>query len=657
MRENNRKPIEKCRKKLPQFTTMNVIDGQAGLVIYSSLIFYSLTIDNILNIIVLLILAGVTIAALSGPNGILSNADKAKEQTAESGAREKINIAVAGSYDNTGRFDSEKFKEEIQNMGGTILAEDDSTITVEMDGYEAVVDKETGEIISFEKSGGVRPELEYKLYQTDGTEITDGKVYDEMIVTIKVTNEEEIDTINSIILKDSDGTEITKEATITGDGNASFKVTKGKTYTAEVKGTTEGIEKTGTITIVIKEAPEDWAVTTTSDSEWYSYIDANAGNGEIAVAKVNAPKLTGGMTPIKYVGSGSDTLTGSKWANATTSDGSMFVWIPRYAYKITSGYHQSGTDTTGGTIEIKFLKGTTNEFLDGSGTAETDPSKITYTGDVQNEWLVHPAFTDVEENGGWDTPLEGFWVGKFETTVSYTEGDAIKVTVKPGANSLVGMTVNEQYKVGKSATFGEESSELIGSHMAKNSEWGAVAYLSHSSYGLDGVEIEQNTKRSITGGLSSTSDSKSTIYTTNAGQSTTGNAYGVYDMSGGAYECTASYVNCSGDSFSGLGNTAEDIYNASNPGESSKYKTVYEASDQNSYNLAAEKKGDGVYETSNSLSLTGSWFGACSYFPGARFPFFVRGGYYNISIAGVFYFENYYGLGGSDYSFRVALAF
>ena len=49
MRENNRKPIEKCRKKLPQFTTMNVIDGQAGLVIYSSLIFYSLTIDNILN--------------------------------------------------------------------------------------------------------------------------------------------------------------------------------------------------------------------------------------------------------------------------------------------------------------------------------------------------------------------------------------------------------------------------------------------------------------------------------------------------------------------------------------------------------------------------------------------------------------------------------
>lgn len=52
MSENNRNPIEKCRKKLSQFTTMNVIDGQASLVIHASLIFYSLTIDNILNIMV-----------------------------------------------------------------------------------------------------------------------------------------------------------------------------------------------------------------------------------------------------------------------------------------------------------------------------------------------------------------------------------------------------------------------------------------------------------------------------------------------------------------------------------------------------------------------------------------------------------------------------
>ena len=69
MREKYRKSIASLNK-FPQFTTMNVIDGQAGLIIYTSLIFYSLTIDNILNIIVLLILAGVTIATLTGDNGI-----------------------------------------------------------------------------------------------------------------------------------------------------------------------------------------------------------------------------------------------------------------------------------------------------------------------------------------------------------------------------------------------------------------------------------------------------------------------------------------------------------------------------------------------------------------------------------------------------------
>ena len=92
MSENNRNSIEKCRKRLPQFTTMNVIDGQSGLVIYSSLIFDSLTIDNILNIIVLLILAGVSIATLTGPNGLLTRANDAKTETGKAGAKEKVQM-------------------------------------------------------------------------------------------------------------------------------------------------------------------------------------------------------------------------------------------------------------------------------------------------------------------------------------------------------------------------------------------------------------------------------------------------------------------------------------------------------------------------------------------------------------------------------------
>ena len=73
MREKNRNSIASCLK-FPQFTTMNVIDGQAGLIICASLIFYSLTIDNILNIIVLLILSAISILMLTGDNSVIKNA-------------------------------------------------------------------------------------------------------------------------------------------------------------------------------------------------------------------------------------------------------------------------------------------------------------------------------------------------------------------------------------------------------------------------------------------------------------------------------------------------------------------------------------------------------------------------------------------------------
>ena len=52
-----------------------------------------------------------------------------------------------------------------------------------------------------------------------------------------------------------------------------------------------------------------------------------------------------------------------KWANAITDDGSMWIWIPRYAYRITSGYNSSTT----GTIEIEFMKGTTNDYASTQG--------------------------------------------------------------------------------------------------------------------------------------------------------------------------------------------------------------------------------------------------------------------------------------------------
>ena len=77
--------------------------------------------------------------------------------------------------------------------------------------------------------------------------------------------------------------------------------------------------------------------------------------------------------------------------------------------------------------------------------------------------------------------------------------------------------------------------------MMKNDEWGAVAYLSKSRYGK-GAEVDRNGNSSYyTGGGSGNA------YVNNVGQSTTGTVYGAYDMSGGAWEYVAAYVD-NGDS-------------------------------------------------------------------------------------------------------------
>ncbi|MDD4187961.1 MAG: hypothetical protein PHX04_04285 [Bacilli bacterium] len=118
---------------------------------------------------------------------------------------------------------------------------------------------------------------------------------------------------------------------------------------------------------------------------------------------VNRPVLFTGMTPVKWDDVFKETETtkddstwydygNQKWANAKTIDGSYWVWIPRYAYKITSGYHSStgAGEETAGTIDIEFLKGETN--------ANKNDTPIETTGynpevkDTSMHHFLHPAF-------------------------------------------------------------------------------------------------------------------------------------------------------------------------------------------------------------------------------------------------------------------------
>ena len=92
----------------------------------------------VITIIVLLILAGVTIATLTGENGILLKATEASNKTEEENAGEEVKIAVMGSIGTNGELENEVLKEnlsKIENISGIPVEITDNsyplTITIE----------------------------------------------------------------------------------------------------------------------------------------------------------------------------------------------------------------------------------------------------------------------------------------------------------------------------------------------------------------------------------------------------------------------------------------------------------------------------------------------------------------------------------------------
>ena len=76
----------------------------------------------VITIIVLLILASVSIAMLTGQNGILTQAQMAKTATEQSGAKEKVALAVTSAIAQTrdGTLTIDNLKAEIENNGGNL---------------------------------------------------------------------------------------------------------------------------------------------------------------------------------------------------------------------------------------------------------------------------------------------------------------------------------------------------------------------------------------------------------------------------------------------------------------------------------------------------------------------------------------------------------
>ena len=308
--------------------------------------------------------------------------------------------------------------------------------------------------------------------------------------------------------------------------------------------------------------------------------------------------------------------TEKRWANAKTSDGSYWVWIPRYAYCITDGYHSSHA----GNIDIKFLdryncyiednENGKEEKTPEDGMLKINVNEIDYinvtNGQSQQQYLVHPAFTRNADNGGGFGEITGIWVAKFKmsgensnngniwneisyysaasgnklTTNAGNDEERIRIVSKPGKKNWDNIDIVKAYLNSKNYDINKKS------HLIKNSEWGAIAYLSYSKYGINYGE-ERNAIKEVDsiyagGGIEDTFKEK--LDTT-----TTFNIYGVYDMNNGYdWEYTASYF-----SFVNSLEFYEDakVYVEDGGKDSTAYKTVYE--------IKEEKKGDAIMEISD----------------------------------------------------------
>ena len=340
----------------------------------------------------------------------------------------------------------------------------------------------------------------------------------------------------------------------------------------------------------------------------------------------------------------------SKWANVKMSDGSYFVWIPRYEYKIT--YTDNNDYSKGGTIDINFIS-----------TDKTTPTA---------GYTIHPAFTSSAPNGGGFGEIPGLWVAKFEASqsnaTSESMGDSQEIKIQPNVQSWRSIKIGDMYTNALNYDTTSINNSEFDSHLMKNSEWGAVVYLAWSKYGRNGTEITINNSSSyITGNAGNTISASSASGRTNAWNtskgmlaSTTGNASGIYDMSGGAWEYVAAYVANGNSSLSSYGSSFASTSVTSNS-QSTKYVTVYpkgssdtQANNWDAYKSLTNLRGDAMKETATSYSASTSWNGDYSSFPYSYVPFFTRGGGYNDgSDAGAFYFGYSGGSANSTNGFRV----
>ena len=131
----------------------------------------------VITIIVLLILAGVSIAMLTGQNGILTQAQNAKTTNESKSAEEKVKLAVMGARADDGTLTVGKLRTELANYGGTVEG-DTFPVTATVDGKSFTVDANGNVELAGEKQPVTREGIEVGDYVSYTPDTATEKTYD-----------------------------------------------------------------------------------------------------------------------------------------------------------------------------------------------------------------------------------------------------------------------------------------------------------------------------------------------------------------------------------------------------------------------------------------------------------------------------------------------
>ena len=289
----------------------------------------------VITIIVLLILAGVTIATLTGDNGILTQAGKAKDKTTEAESIERVQVEVAGSYGLDGTIDKDQLNKNLGNIAGLKIGESnfggenivkELPATVTLNGYD----------IGIDANGGVEkiPEIIAKIRANPqayyGKKVTNYKASDSDTNTYRIFYVDKDnyfkDGYNTIYLK----ADFSGSVHCSTSYDASQTLIKRMNPLWATKGNTVAAKTT-----TISNENEQAAAWLCDPSKWTAYCDTDKANYAIGGPSVE-------MYVKSYNQTHGDDALGCQYQTNT---------VPGYIYKVKDTIQNSGWYTNDNTLD------------------------------------------------------------------------------------------------------------------------------------------------------------------------------------------------------------------------------------------------------------------------------------------------------------------